>query len=244
MLSFPTPVPVATKADVRAFFDELAQDHAEQHGPAEALLRHRIRVLGRHAQFEPSDVVLDIGCGDGTHLRALADRIDRGLGIDLSPRMVQTARRRTQDASLTFRVGDAERLASVPDASVDVVLCVGVLEHLLRPARALRQFARVLAPSGRVVVLTLNGRHWWYRLADRLGVPTRHLDTDCRLSPPRARRLLEENGLRPDVGFWRFVPSGDLPRPLATLCRALDRVGQRVAPVSLQGGLRLVGQPV
>ena len=243
MLSFPTPMPVATKADVRAFFDDLAQDPTERHGPADALLRHRLRVLDRHAQFESTDVVLDVGCGDGTHLRALADRIDRGIGVDLSPRMVRTARRRTQDASLQFRVGDAECLTSVPDASVDTVLCVGVLEHLLHPVRALRQIARVLTPSGRVVVLTLNGAHWWYRLADRLGVPTRHLATDRRLSPARARRLLKENGLRPDVGFWRFVPNGDLPRPLAALCRLLDRLGQRIAPSSLRGGLRLVGRP-
>ncbi len=243
MLSFPSPVSVATKADVRAFFDDLAQNHTEQHGPAEALLRHRLRVLDHHAQFAPSDVVLDVGCGDGAHLRALAGRIDRGVGVDLSPRMVQRARRQTRDASLQFRIGDAERLDSVPSASVDTVLCVGVLEHLLHPARALRQAVRVLKPSGRIVALTLNGAHWWYRLADRLGVPTRHLATDRRLSPRRARRLLRENGLRPDVGFWRFVPSGDLPRSLAVLCRLLDGLGRRVAPASLRGGLRLVGRP-
>ncbi|MFB6232334.1 MAG: class I SAM-dependent methyltransferase [Salinibacter sp.] len=243
MRSFPTPRPVTAKADVQAFFDDLARHYAERHGPAEALRRHRLRVLARHAQFGASDVVLDVGCGDGAHLRALADRIDHGLGIDLSPQMVQAARDQAQHPSLTFRVGDAERLASVPDASVDAVLCVGVLEHLLHPARALRQIARVLKPSGRVVALTLNGDHWWYRLADRLGVPTRHLATDRRLSPARARRLLRKSGLRPDIGFWRFVPSGDLPRPLSALCRALDQLGQRVAPSALRGGLRLVGRP-
>ena len=54
------------------------------------------------------------------------------------------------------------------------------------------------------------------RRADRLRVPTRHLTTDKRLAPARARRLLDESGLRPDVGFWRFVPSGDLPCPLGS----------------------------
>lgn len=243
MSPFPTPTPVATKADVRTFFDALAENPTERHGPPEALLQHRLRVLDRYAQFEASDVVLDVGCGDGAHLRALADRIDQGLGIDLSSQMVRTARRRTSHPSLAFRVGDAERLASVPAASVDVVLCVGVLEHLLRPARALRQIARVLRPSGRFVALTLNGGHWWYRLADHLGVPTRHLETDRRFSPGRARRLLDESGLRPDVGFWRFVPTGDLPRPLSALCCVLDRLGRRVAPAFLRSGLRLVGRP-
>ena len=243
MQSFPTPTPVATKTDVQTFFDELAADPDERHGPSESLLRHRLQILERHAQFDPSDVVLDLGCGDGTHLRALADCIGRGIGIDLSPQMVQVARRETRHSSLCFRVGDAECLASVPSASVDTVLCVGVLEHLLRPARALQQVVRVLKPSGRFVALTLNGAHWWYRLADRFRVPTRHLATDQRLAPARARRLLDESGLRPDIGFWRFVPSGDLPRPLAALCHLLDGLGRRVAPASLRGGLRLVGRP-
>ncbi len=243
MSSFPTPAPVATKADVRAFFDDLAAHPAERHGPAEALLQHRLCVLDRHAQFEASDVVLDVGCGDGAHLRALADRIDRGIGVDLSPRMIRAARRQTRHPSLHFRVGDAERLASVPAASVDTVLCVGVLEHLLYPDRALQQVVRVLKPTGCFVALTLNGAHWWYRLADRLRVPTRHLATDQRLSPARARRMLGESSLRPDVGFWRFVPSGDLPRPLSGLCRVLDALGRQVAPAFLRGGLRLVGRP-
>jgi len=241
--SFPTPRPVTTKADLQAFFDDLARNYAERHGPAEALRQHRLRVLDRHAQFGASDVVLDVGCGDGAHLRALAPHIDRGLGIDFSPRMIQSARRQTQHSSLTFRVGDAERLASVPTASVDTVLCVGVLEHLLRPARALQQMARVLKPSGRLVALTLNGAHWWYRLADSVRIPTRHLTTDRRWAPAQVRRMLSENGLHPDVGFWRFVPDGDLPQLLAVLCRVLDVLGKRVAPAFLRGGLRLVGRP-
>lgn len=243
MHALPSPTPASTKADVRAFFDDLAENNDERHGPAEALLGRRLRVLTRHAAFEPSDVVLDLGCGDGTHLRALAGRIERGIGVDLSPGMVRAARRQTEHPSLEFRVGDAEQLASIPAASVDTVLCIGVLEHLLRPARALQQVARVLKPSGRFVALTLNGAHWWYRLADRLRLPTRHLETDQRLSPDRARRMLGASGLRPDVGFWRFVPSGDLPRPLSLLCRILDDLGRRVASESLRGGLRLVGRP-
>jgi 2-polyprenyl-6-hydroxyphenyl methylase/3-demethylubiquinone-9 3-methyltransferase len=243
MRSFPNPVSASTKADVRAFFDNLARNNSERHGPAEALLARRLRVLHRHAAFSSSDVVLDLGCGDGTHLHALADRIGSGIGVDLSPRMIQRARRQMKHPALAFRTGDAERLASIPSASVDVVFCVGVLEHLLRPRRALQQVARVLRPSGRFVALTLNGAHWWYRLADRVGVPTRHLDTDHRLSPERARQLFCDSGLRPEVGFWRFVPSGDLPRPLALLCGGLDRMGEYVAPSLLRTGLRLVGRP-
>lgn len=243
MSAFPSPTPAATTADLRRFFDTLAARNTEQHGPAEALLRHRLTLLDRHAQFSDSDVVLDVGCGDGTHLRSLANDIDRGIGIDLAPQMIASARRHATHSSLSFRVDNAERLATIPSSSVDKVICVGVLEHVLHPARVLQQVARVLIPTGRFVALTLNGACWWYRLADRLSLPTRHLTTDHRFAPKQARRMMRATGLRPDVGFWRFVPRGDMPRPLSLLSRALDTLGQRTAAAQLRGGLRLCGRP-
>lgn len=244
MSTLPTPTSAATTADLRAFFDRLAADNAERHGPADALLAYRLRVLDRHAQFSSTDVVLDVGCGDGRHLRGLADRVAEGIGIDLSPRMVEAATRHTPaTAPLRFRVDDAECLETIPTASVDTVICVGALEHMLHPGRALDQMQRVLRPSGRLVVLTLNGAYWWYRLADRLGVPTRHLTTDCRFEPAEARRMLRDSGLRPEVGFWRFIPQGDLPRTLPALCRFLDALGRRANIPALRGGLRLCGDP-
>lgn len=243
MSGFPTPTPADGTDDLRRFFDALAADSSERHGPADALLRHRVRILDRHARFTSSDVVLDVGCGDGSHLRVLADRIGRGLGVDLSPRMIAAAREHAQRSDLAFRVDDAETLSTVPSNSVDKVICVGVLEHVLRPGSVLEQVARVLKTSGRFLALTLNGMYWWYRLADRLGLPTRHLSTDRRLRPEEGRRLLRKNGITPDVGFWDFVPSGDLPGPLPTLCRLLDRIGRQMSDASFRGGLRLHGRP-
>lgn len=244
MSAFPTPTTADTTADLRAFFDDVAAQYTERHGPAESLLAHRLRLLDRHARFAASDVVLDVGCGTGTHLHALSDHIRRGIGIDVAPRMITAARRHAAHPALTFRVDDAERLATIPTASVDKVICVGVLEHVLRPARALEQVARVLKPRGRFVALTLNGAYWWYRLADRLRLPTRHLTTDQRFDPERAARMLRGNGLQPDVGVWGFVPCGDLPRLLSLLCRALDTVGHWTAATRLRGGLRLCGRPL
>lgn len=241
MSSLPTPTPAASKDDIRAFFDEIASDYADRHGPEDALRAYRLAVLDHYAQFSSSDVVLDIGCGDGAHLRALADRIDRGIGIDFSSQMIETARRRTDHASLTFRHDDAEQLDTIPADSIDTVVSVGVLEHVLHPHRVFEEAARVLRPDGRFVALTLNGACWWYRLADRLRLPTRHLETDQRLRPDQARHMLQKSGFQAEVGFWRFVPTDDLPRPLPLLCRALDRLGQQVAPQWLRGGLCLYG---
>ncbi len=243
MSAFPTPTPADDNDDLRDFFDALAADPSERHGRADALLRHRLRILIRHARLAPSDTVLDIGCGDGTHLRALAGQIERGIGIDLSREMIAMARQHADHPNLCFRVDDAETLSTVPDGSVDKVICVGMLEHVLRPRRVLEHVARVLRPTGRFLALTLNGTYWWYRVADRFGLPTRHLSTDRRLCPAEGRRLLETSGLTPEVGFWDFVPSGDLPSPLPVLCRFLDRMGRPTSSASFWGGLRLHGRP-
>lgn len=244
MSTFPATTPVHSKEEIRAFFDDFAAENFERHGRADALLEHRLEVLDRYAEFTSSDVVLDVGCGDGTHLRALSGRIGRGIGIDLAPRMIENAERRTDDGSLSFRVDDAECLRSIPDNSVDVVICVGVLEHVLSPPRVFQAVRRVLTSGGRFVALTLNGTYWWYRFADQFRVPTRHLSSDRRLRPVQARRLLRRSGLYPQIGFWHFVPSGDLPRPVSLLCHALDSLGNRAEATSLRGGLRLCGRPV
>lgn len=79
--------------------------------------------------------VLDVGCGDGRHLRALAGCRIRGVGVDASPALVAAARRAAAQAELTgvaFVTGDARDLLAVPEVergAFDVVmsLCQGGL---------------------------------------------------------------------------------------------------------------------
>jgi 2-polyprenyl-6-hydroxyphenyl methylase/3-demethylubiquinone-9 3-methyltransferase len=242
MDDLPTPYPARTQEDIRAFFNRFAASNEEKHGEPDVLLKQRLALLDRHVDFRPDDVVLDVGCGNGHHLRALSESIGRGIGIDLSGAMIDSARKATRSACLDFRADDAEQLGTVSDGSVDVVISAGVLEHTLRPGAVFKQVRRVLSPNGRFAMLTLNATFWWYRLADRLEIPTRHLETDDRLPPARARRIMRSAGLRGGVSFWSFVPEGDLPRPLAGLCRVFDAVGRTLGLSSLRGGLLLHGR--
>ncbi|MFP5310647.1 MAG: methyltransferase domain-containing protein [Actinomycetes bacterium] len=90
--------------------------------------------LARHGVDLLADVsVLDVGCGDGRHLRALAtwDRrrgVLTGIGVDVSPALVaaaRTAAERAGGGGLAFEVGDARRLAAVP-AVADATAAGGV----------------------------------------------------------------------------------------------------------------------
>ena len=101
----------------------------------------------------PGQVVLDVGCGPGTDLGALADAVgERGsvIGIDNDPVMVERSVERTRAyPSVEVRAGDAHRLP-VPDGSLDRARADRVLQHLEDPRRALTELHRGLRAGGRL----------------------------------------------------------------------------------------------
>jgi SAM-dependent methyltransferase len=227
-----TITPIHGREGVRAFFDAQAVDYREAHGDEARLLRYRLSIIRRHARFGPDSAVLEIGCGDGRHLLRVGGEIGRGVGIDLSPRMIEVARAKLKRSpwcgKLTFQVDAAEELASLVSGAFDVVFCVGALEHMLDQAAVCRSVWRVLRPGGRFVCLTINGGHVWYRtLAPLLGIEMRRLSTDHFLERTELIRLLQE----------AFVQRGDMPRFWAAALGIADTVGRLTHTTRLRGGL-------
>jgi ubiquinone/menaquinone biosynthesis C-methylase UbiE len=104
------------------------------------------------AGVAPGHTVLDVACGTGIGARHAADRLQgrgRVIGIDLNEAMLAVARRLRPD--IDWRVADAAALP-LPDRSVDTVLCQAALMFFPDPARALREMARVTAPTGTIAV--------------------------------------------------------------------------------------------
>lgn len=102
------------------------------------------------------DSILEIGCGTGDVLIALADLVrpeGRVVGIDSSRAMVSEARRRARraEAPVEFLIGDAHCL-ELPDGTFDHCLATSVLEHLEAPEQALAEMARAARPGGRITV--------------------------------------------------------------------------------------------
>jgi ubiquinone/menaquinone biosynthesis C-methylase UbiE len=114
----------------------------------------RAYFFGWVEQQSRAKTVLDFACGDGdVALRAAAAGAQLAIGIDISDVSVQNARRAAADRGLTDRTfflrADCEN-TGLPDSSVDVVICAGVLHHL-DVTRAFPEIQRILAPGGRVM---------------------------------------------------------------------------------------------
>jgi 2-polyprenyl-6-hydroxyphenyl methylase/3-demethylubiquinone-9 3-methyltransferase len=237
---------VSERADVKLFFDRCAsQGSPEQHGDAERLLWYRLALVRRMAQPKATDVVLDLGCGTGHHLLSLGAEIARGIGIDISPGMIELAGARVRGSvwkdKLTFKVDDAERLDTIPDQSIDLAICIGAFEHMLDKQAVLASIYRVLKCGGRFFCLTPDADYLWYRtLAPSLGFATKHLSSDRFMTRGEFSALLEEARFHPNQWTaWSFIPRGDIPSVIAILLALLDAIGRKARWNSLRGGLAL-----
>lgn len=239
---------MGSREDVVRHFDALAPSYVEAHGAARRLLSYRLGVVRRLLRGAPAGTLLEIGCGTALHLRALADGFAHAIGTDVSPAMVEAARQlaaAVPGPHLSLRVDPAEELGTIPDGSVDAVVCVGSLEHMPDKAKVLRQVRRVLTPAGRFVCLTPNGGYGWYRhVAPLLGHDVRHLSTDHFVTRAELASLLDEAGLETiALQSWTFVPRGDMPAGVASILTALDWCGRRAGWSYLRGGIAVAAAP-
>ncbi|MFN2464909.1 MAG: class I SAM-dependent methyltransferase [Candidatus Dormibacteria bacterium] len=103
-------------------------------------------------RLDPSQVVLEIGCGIGRITRALASRAARVVAIDVSPGMIAGAREALAGIdNIELLVGNGVDLAGCPDATADVVYSFVTFQHIPDPEVTcgyLRDMGRVLRPGG------------------------------------------------------------------------------------------------
>jgi ubiquinone/menaquinone biosynthesis C-methylase UbiE len=180
----------------------LYEDRAAQQYPR--LDRKFARICELVRTQLPCESFLDAGCGDGRYLRALdADLPARIAGVDISERILETAHAAIPRADL--RQGNLEQLP-FGDAAFDLVLCAQVIEHVLDARAGIAELARVLQPSGRLVISTDNDRNVVTRVLNspRTGAVRvlRLRGTRGRIESPATpytretfRQLLEEAGL-------------------------------------------------
>ncbi len=145
--------------DAKAFLDQAAVELADAKKELDAILRIG---AGSH--------VLDVGCGTGADVRALAERVGPGgrvVGLDSSAQLIaQSQAAGAGSAPVEFVHGEAGDLP-FPDGTFDAARAERVIEHVPDPARAVAEMLRVVKPGGQVLITDPDHGLWAPDLDDR-----------------------------------------------------------------------------
>jgi len=138
----------------RIDFDRVAEDYDATRGVPAAFMQQIVEDLIATANLNQHTIVLEVGCGTGRFLRELAKQRIRTLGIDISHRMLDLARRSLQELSYaqpSLVIADA---VSLPFANglFDAVLGVHVFHLLPDWQEGLRAAKQALHPGGTLII--------------------------------------------------------------------------------------------
>lgn len=130
--------------EVKQYHDIAGFDQADNWW-YEARRAYLDRLCSRYVQGK-QDVALDVGCGTGANVDILKERAQKVVGLDPSEAALMHAKEKGYAECLLTGV---EHMP-LPDASIDMILCADVLEHVDDRA-AIVELRRILKPGGTVV---------------------------------------------------------------------------------------------
>ncbi len=113
-----------------------------------------LRMIVDAAEPGPDDTMLDVACGGGIVVCAFAPHLRQATGIDMTPAMLDRARRLAAEkgiANVTWQQGDVGSLPW-PDGFFTIVVSRFAVHHFPDPSAVLREMVRVCAPGGCIVV--------------------------------------------------------------------------------------------
>jgi ubiquinone/menaquinone biosynthesis C-methylase UbiE len=129
-------------------YDELAAEYAEHRRVHPGILRYLIK----EGNIESTTSVLEVGCGTGNYIGAIAGATGAScFGVDPSSEMLRVARTKTNDVSFSRAAG--EKLEH-GNACFDVVFCVDVIHHVDSLEEFVHQAYRVVKPGGKLLIAT------------------------------------------------------------------------------------------
>ena len=147
--------------------------------------------------------VADVGCGfDATFTRTVIDEVGHVYLAD-----VALADDLIANPKVTPIIGLLPgTLSAIPDGSLDLVLCLSVIEHLADDSSAIAEFHRILKPGGTCIINVPSwlGKRALEFAAFRLGLSTAEMDDHKRYYDPK--------------DIWPLLVSGGFP-PHGIRCR-------------------------
>ncbi|HXS32373.1 MAG TPA: class I SAM-dependent methyltransferase [Solirubrobacterales bacterium] len=213
--------------------DSIRKEFTHQSGSfGKAAVMTSAETLGALVELVPEDPNarwIETACGTGLVSRALAGKVGSVTGVDLTPAMLEQAKRGAADEGIekaSFSVGDATAL-EFADGSFDGAVTRLSLHHIPLPGRVIAELARVVRPGGSVIVGDLVADEadgegaLWREEIERLRDPSHWV---CR-TPEQLREMgssagltLEHEQLIPlDIDFEDWLGRGSGGRTAAPL---------------------------
>lgn len=125
--------------------------------------RHILKIINKYVTS--SKKILDIGCGAGTLCLYLAQKNNRVLGIDISEKAIESAKKSAKFLRLEnveFKKCDFPE--DVPKEMFDVVIFTEVIEHIREDDKALKKIFSLLQPDGIAIITTPSSNAPLYKL--------------------------------------------------------------------------------
>ena len=203
--------PAAPWRHARHFYNRISRSYDLLADASEHAARERgLRGLA----VQPGEHVIEVGFGTGHALEALAAAVGPGgrvFGVDVSDGMIDLARERLARARIEPRVRLAladVRCLPCPDATFDAAFMSFTLE-LIAPSEigaVLAELSRVLAPGGRLGVVSLSAREHPNPITRVYQWLHRHFPHFIDCQPIDVRGVLEQSGFRlsesADLSIW------------------------------------------
>jgi len=177
------------------FHSSNADDFAQRHGMSSYRVdRYTEDYLMELRALPPGSVILEVGGGEGIEATRMQEMGMTVIQSDIAKGMVQRARQRTQAScrrgNSVFVVCDAEQLP-VPNGSMDAVMIVGALHHLLSPEKFVIAAGRALKPGG-LLVIGFEPNRWPYFTLFPASRILKSLLHPCRSKPAEGTRSIAD----------------------------------------------------
>jgi 2-polyprenyl-3-methyl-5-hydroxy-6-metoxy-1,4-benzoquinol methylase len=140
-----------SKNNTEKFWDRMAEKHDKQ-----AKIFESLPVEETKKYLKSSDTVLDFGCATGTMLIEIADCVKEAVGIDISSKMIEIAKRKTSE----FEIGNIDfRQATIFDKSLEnesfnAIIAFNIIHYIENTQELVQRMYELLKPNGLVIINT------------------------------------------------------------------------------------------
>lgn len=141
--------------------------------------------------IKKSDIVVDLGSGNGQSAVKSAKIAKKVIGIEINPQQIKIAQdtaKRERLNNILFKVGNLEQKISFKDSTFNKAIFLDVLEHLKKREQALLEVKRVLNPDGLLILGVPNSQTTWKKFQRSVNV--------CSFSDPDHKIEFSEKSIK------------------------------------------------